>query len=129
MKEARFYPLRESASRVGFWVVANCSPSPLFFTGCQRSSGALQRLLHTMEVVLAGQAYWLPLGTLVGAGAAVLLASYLMIGFISKLLNPKAPPVVPCFPIVGGLIKFIKVRWGMRRRRHRRVESGAAFVG
>lgn len=61
-----------------------------------------------------------PLPQLAALGAALVLASFVLFTTVRKLLLPKnAPPTIACMPIIGGILKFIKV--GRRRRTGRRL--------
>lgn len=65
-----------------------------------------------MELTLGGHTLALPISTLLLVAASVAVASYVLISLISKMLNPKAPPVLSCLPLIGGILKFVKVRAG-----------------
>lgn len=51
----------------------------------------------------------LPVATIALLSGVVLLASYVIATSLSRLLNPKLPPVVQGLPIIGGPMQFLKV--------------------
>lgn len=59
--------------------------------------------------MVVDQMMQLPLSTIMLVSAAVLLASYLIATSLTRLLNPKLPPVMQGLPLVGGIMQFLKV--------------------